>query len=1064
MKVSQITQSGQGAWPSLLLDDIHSQLSVFFGLPQSGKSTLAQLASHLLYGKESSTWRQQFGHSIPRTEGTLTVQNGTNSYTLRRQYESDPNLPARLTISGTDGSVVDKSTIQAFFSELTPDLASQLFTVDFAVPPRIDQLLVSEFQSELIKQVPQKSKTYATSRSCCNGPTEYTWTNDVDHRRVEELIQQRDAIAQEIENQVGVRRRESLTLEKEISDLQLSRESKRNRLVELQSLVGKLDKEIAELETRYRYHSLKLESLGSRVENPVELESLDLEIESCRRSLADAQTREKTIRTELSLISPDGTADRVTSLADSRVTLAVVEQLLDDLDTEVAQLARSEHPNRCVGLESHARLTPVADLLRQQVYVLCGQITEQERSLQRQHLSTELQHLLRIQSDLGDRLEVLHSRRESIIQSNQSLGRKYFFPAQAPVNEHCQCEHHVDFAKLNKSYYGNEKYDPNLQSHLQQLQRDRSALIEEIDGLQQELTLLETNWKALQSQRAQLLGGSIVEKNQAELERLEGMIQELLNSEGAIYETPGKWRASDILAQLTDGQLVQIRLEQNGSQITIIDRAGRGIQLENLKTSQHDQLYVAITLALVSSYAQRGIKLPLILDEPFLRQDTTEAAIMAGVLDEFARDGHQLLIFTEDLEARRKFQTLGNKIYQLEEFRTAAPAPIITTKVTAPVVQTSYKTNTKIVRQTAGGTTSPGLRLAEIDVDDDKADVFYLTESSSWEEFPVLGENTTSLFVAIGIHSVGELLTAEPENVANLLNRPDITVETVLLWQSHMALMCYVPGLTLNDAQLMTAIGIDSPYDLFEADIEALALSANDFLSSDRGQRFASARSRYGSAQWSSWKQGARRYRNRWQQSRSRFWRERTRRGASSRRSTNRSNSSTKQRSQRTTERKSDSQRSRSVARTTREWRFTLSRQDDVEDAPSIGPKTADRLAKVGIRSVADLLNANPESAADEIEASHITANLIADWQQQARLVCQIPDLPGYGAQLLVASGFTEPEQIAETSSEDLVAKVQAFCQTKKGQRILRSGEAPEADKIASWIECALNSRSLDAA
>ena len=66
--------------------------------------------------------------------------------------------------------------------------------------------------------------------------------------------------------------------------------------------------------------------------------------------------------------------------------------------------------------------------------------------------------------------------------------------------------------------------------------------------------------------------------------------------------------------------------------------------------------------------------------------------------------------------------------------------------------------------------------------------------------------------------------------------------------------------------------------------------------------------------------------------------------------------------------------------------RFHLSRQSDVEAAPSIGPKTAKRLYLAGIRKVADLLNADARSVAEELSVSHITATKITSWQQQARL------------------------------------------------------------------------------
>ena len=91
-----------------------------------------------------------------------------------------------------------------------------------------------------------------------------------------------------------------------------------------------------------------------------------------------------------------------------------------------------------------------------------------------------------------------------------------------------------------------------------------------------------------------------------------------------------------------------------------------------------------------------------------------------------------------------------------------------------------------------------------------------------------------------------------------------------------------------------------------------------------------------------------------------------------------------------------------------------------------------------------DLLNADPNSTAAELDVSHISGATLADWQHQARLVCQIPGMRGYAAQLLVACGMTKPEQIASTSSDKLIAQILAICETKEGQRILRSSDPPK--------------------
>jgi hypothetical protein len=113
---------------------------------------------------------------------------------------------------------------------------------------------------------------------------------------------------------------------------------------------------------------------------------------------------------------------------------------------------------------------------------------------------------------------------------------------------------------------------------------------------------------------------------------------------------------------------------------------------------------------------------------------------------------------------------------------------------------------------------------------------------------------------------------------------------------------------------------------------------------------------------------------------------------------------------------------------------------------------------------VADLLNANPDSTAEELGLHRVTPAAIARWQSQARLACRVPELRGSGAQILVACGFTEPEQIAHASVAELVGKVRAVCNTTEGKRMLRGGEVPNSARVATWIRHAAHTRPLEAA
>jgi hypothetical protein len=144
--------------------------------------------------------------------------------------------------------------------------------------------------------------------------------------------------------------------------------------------------------------------------------------------------------------------------------------------------------------------------------------------------------------------------------------------------------------------------------------------------------------------------------------------------------------------------------------------------------------------------------------------------------------------------------------------------------------------------------------------------------------------------------------------------------------------------------------------------------------------------------------------------------------------------------------------------------RFFLSRASDVESAPSIGPKTAESLYTIGVRTVDDLLQANSDRISRQLNHRRITPAVVNQWQIQARLMCQVPELRGHDVQILVACGIADPEELARRQPHELLQAITPFINSREGERIIRSGRKPDLAEVSDWIQWAVSSRAFRAA
>ncbi len=361
----------------------------------------------------------------------------------------------------------------------------------------------------------------------------------------------------------------------------------------------------------------------------------------------------------------------------------------------------------------------------------------------------------------------------------------------------------------------------------------------------------------------------------------------------------------------------------------------------------------------------------------------------------------------------------------------------------------------------------------------------------------------------LGIVTIGDLLEIDPHRLPVSFAQVGMSSGDIDRWQAQYWLLICTPGMTINDAKVLYACGITEPEQLDTTNSQQLLERIQRYLVTPEGSQFASRR--FSTDYLNGWYRALDSQRSEWSREGSNGGYSRKlkrtaheppqlrtyqsndlspvahtegtpnprmepasrpirKRSAMSSRAARTPVPTTpmvksfteRQRIVRAEQASTSGESAR--AGDDRKLRFYLDLEDHVEAAPSIGNRTAARFEKIGVTTIRDFLKQTAESMAAKLNYKRITANDVRDWQKQARLVCRIPNLRGHDAQLLVACGITEPEDIAVMQPQKLLDIIGPFSETKEGLKIIRSGKKPDLAEIKDWIEWAGQMRNLQAA
>lgn len=223
-----------------------------------------------------------------------------------------------------------------------------------------------------------------------------------------------------------------------------------------------------------------------------------------------------------------------------------------------------------------------------------------------------------------------------------------------------------------------EQLDRELKDALQRrgamVEQQRTAAADQSLAVKQiELDLVEAQIKkAIDAWRERAAVSSFLEKIRVEYEQ---------------NRQPETLReASEYMKQLTSGKYTRIWTPLAHDILFVDNEEGQALPVQVLSRGTREQLFVSLRLALVSAYARRGIHLPMILDDVFVNYDAGRTRTACSVLQSFAKQGHQLLVFTCHEHVWRMFQDIkvdcrripnrhGEAVEEIVEEPAALPEP-----------------------------------------------------------------------------------------------------------------------------------------------------------------------------------------------------------------------------------------------------------------------------------------------------------------------------------------------------------------------------------------------------
>jgi uncharacterized protein YhaN len=392
---------------------------------------------------------------------------------------------------------------------------------------------------------------------------------------------------------------------------------------------------------------------------------------------------------------------QVRALAMSRQRIGPLNQQLERVRQELADRRRDlqSASQRISQIATDANLVPVSDRPLERLKQIRQELTSQQGLLTRRdgwrekdrrfrrHQTKVSQALRRAQRQRRDlltqsgvmdesefrRLAERQAQAETIRRERDTLARDIAAALAGRCSEET-LRQRIEQVLPDQPTVELPKQSQRLQTSQQTLQgmfEQRGQLNEQLKSLAGDRRLAERTLDL----------GVVEERLREALERWQvlAVTQLLLERIRGVYERERQpetlQEASRYLAQMTSGRYTRVWTPLGEHLLRVDDSQGNSLPVEVLSRGTREQLFLCLRLALVASYARRGVRLPLVLDDVFVNFDAGRARAAAGVLRDFAAEGHQLLVFTCHEHTVKFFKLLKATVRELPLRGDAAQLP-----------------------------------------------------------------------------------------------------------------------------------------------------------------------------------------------------------------------------------------------------------------------------------------------------------------------------------------------------------------------------------------------------